>query len=95
MPTRTSENRFWDRGDEIVNEYLRNAPRRNFFSGEFDFRKLETLAPRLAQNFLTILVAILLTYCNVHANPYLPKPGEPPIAARVGTCSITGGFIHF
>ena len=94
MPTRTSENRFWDRGDEIVNEYLRNAPRRNFFSGEFDFRKLEILAPRLAQNFLTILVA-LLTYCNVHANPYLPKPGEPPTPARVGTCSITGGFIHF
>ena len=31
----------------------------------------------------------------VHANPYLPKPGEAPISARVGTCSITGGFIHF
>jgi ABC-type nitrate/sulfonate/bicarbonate transport system substrate-binding protein len=30
----------------------------------------------------------------VHATPYLPKPGEAPIAARVGTCSITGGFIH-
>jgi NitT/TauT family transport system substrate-binding protein len=31
---------------------------------------------------------------GAHANPFLPKPGEPPIAARVGTCSITGGFIH-
>ena len=25
----------------------------------------------------------------------MPKPGEAPISARVGTCSITGGFIHF
>jgi ABC-type nitrate/sulfonate/bicarbonate transport systems, periplasmic components len=32
---------------------------------------------------------------SVHANPFLPKPGEAPIPARVGTCSITGGFIHF
>ena len=28
------------------------------------------------------------------ANPYLPKPGEPPMPARVGSCSITGGFVH-
>jgi NitT/TauT family transport system substrate-binding protein len=32
---------------------------------------------------------------SAHANPYILKPGEAPIAARVGTCSITGGFIHF
>jgi ABC-type nitrate/sulfonate/bicarbonate transport system substrate-binding protein len=25
----------------------------------------------------------------------VPKPGDPAILARVGTCSITGGFIHF
>lgn len=29
------------------------------------------------------------------ANPYLPKPGEAPIAVRAGSCAITGGFIHF
>ena len=29
-----------------------------------------------------------------HANPYLAKPGEPAIKARVGTCAVTGGFIH-
>ncbi|HEY7218715.1 MAG TPA: ABC transporter substrate-binding protein [Candidatus Binatia bacterium] len=32
---------------------------------------------------------------NTYANPYLAKPGEAPISVRVGTCSITGGFIHF
>lgn len=30
----------------------------------------------------------------VLANPYLAKPGEPPMRARIGTCAITGGFIH-
>ncbi|HET7007863.1 MAG TPA: hypothetical protein VFK65_20325, partial [Candidatus Binatia bacterium] len=31
---------------------------------------------------------------TVLANPYLPKSGETPIRARVGTCSITGTIIH-
>jgi hypothetical protein len=30
----------------------------------------------------------------VHANPYLAKPGELPLKACVGTCAVTGGFIH-
>jgi len=47
-----------------------------------------------------LIVAVGLLACvfatqAAYANPYLPKPGEAPIAARVGTCSITGGFIHF
>ena len=29
-----------------------------------------------------------------YANPYLAKPGEAPMRARIGTCAITGGFIH-
>ena len=29
-----------------------------------------------------------------HANPYLAKPSEPVVKARVGTCAVTGGFIH-
>jgi NitT/TauT family transport system substrate-binding protein len=37
----------------------------------------------------------LFSINSAYANPYLPKQGEPPISARVGTCSITGGFIHF
>ena len=38
---------------------------------------------------------MLLISSNSKANPYAPKPGEPQTPARVGTCSITGGFIHF
>src|SRR5499433_4223083 len=30
----------------------------------------------------------------VHANPYLAKAGEPVARTRVGTCAVTGGFIH-
>jgi NitT/TauT family transport system substrate-binding protein len=41
------------------------------------------------------VLALLLIVQPVNANPFLPKSGEAPIAARVGTCSITGGFIHF
>src|SRR5215831_11235562 len=29
-----------------------------------------------------------------HANPYLVKAGEPVVKTRVGTCAVTGGFIH-
>jgi ABC-type nitrate/sulfonate/bicarbonate transport system substrate-binding protein len=28
------------------------------------------------------------------ANPYLARPGEAPAKTRVGTCAVTGGFIH-
>lgn len=44
-------------------------------------------------NFSLIVLPLFIT--SAHANPYLTKPGEAPIFARVGTCSITGGFIHF
>src|SRR5437773_4910930 len=40
-------------------------------------------------------ITLSLTAGSAGANPYLPKAGEAPLAARVGTCSITGGFIHF
>ncbi|HSK30819.1 MAG TPA: ABC transporter substrate-binding protein, partial [Candidatus Limnocylindria bacterium] len=40
------------------------------------------------------ILAITFSSFNTHANPFLPKPGETPLTARVGTCSITGGFIH-
>jgi NitT/TauT family transport system substrate-binding protein len=41
-----------------------------------------------------VVIALILAAAPVRANPYLPRPGEAPIAARVGTCAITGGFIH-
>ncbi len=39
-------------------------------------------------------IAGLASIEMAHANPYLAKPGEPPMRARIGTCAITGGFIH-
>ena len=52
-------------------------------------------ANRIAQVFGVSAIATFLLSGVLQANPYLPKAGEPLIAARVGTCSITGGFIHF
>lgn len=48
---------------------------------------------RFGRSVQSVLFILLLTG-NAHANPYLPKPGEAPIKARVGTCSITGTIIH-
>ena len=31
---------------------------------------------------------------DADANPYLAKPGEPFAKVRIGTCAVTGGFIH-
>ncbi|HSC43521.1 MAG TPA: ABC transporter substrate-binding protein [Candidatus Binatia bacterium] len=28
------------------------------------------------------------------SNPYLAKPAEAPMKVRIGTCAVTGGFIH-
>jgi ABC-type nitrate/sulfonate/bicarbonate transport system substrate-binding protein len=39
-------------------------------------------------------VVFFVPASTVLANPYLPKSGEAPIRARVGTCSITGSIIH-
>jgi len=52
--------------------------------------------PRLKIICFALLIAV---HCaafaaTAKANPYLPKPGESTIAARVGSCAITGGFIH-
>ena len=43
---------------------------------------------------MIVLAFVLGYYQTAQANPYLPKPGEAPIKARVGTCSITGTIIH-
>src|SRR6266576_1068918 len=31
---------------------------------------------------------------RAQGNPYLAKPGEPTVRARIGACAVTGGFIH-
>ena len=59
-------------------------------------RKFRPVAHLIRQHATAIAITIfVLGNGATHANPYLPKPSEPPIPARVGTCSITGGFIHF
>jgi len=46
----------------------------------------------IALTIFTVLVNVPGEFA--HANPYLAKAGEPVIKARVGTCAVTGGFIH-
>ena len=45
--------------------------------------------------YLVLAGHLLFAAVGALANSYLAKPGEAPLVARVGTCSITGGFIHF
>jgi ABC-type nitrate/sulfonate/bicarbonate transport system substrate-binding protein len=46
----------------------------------------------IALTFVMVLIHARAEFA--HANPYLAKPGEPPLKVRVGTCAVTGGFIH-
>jgi NitT/TauT family transport system substrate-binding protein len=51
----------------------------------------------LAHNCLLITLAVWLLWPlprHAAANPYLAKVGEPATKVRVGTCAVTGGFIH-
>lgn len=44
-----------------------------------------------------LLVVVFLSSVfvkSVDANPYFAKPGEPVAKVRIGTCAVTGGFIH-
>ena len=40
------------------------------------------------------ILLLLLCTAPSFASHYLPKPGEKPINIRIGTCAITGGFVH-
>jgi NitT/TauT family transport system substrate-binding protein len=46
----------------------------------------------VALTFLTVLINAHEEFA--HANPYLAKLEEHRVKARVGTCAVTGGFIH-
>ena len=46
----------------------------------------------IALSFVAVLICARGEFA--HANPYLGKLGEPMVKARVGTCAVTGGFIH-
>lgn len=50
-----------------------------------------------AGSHCSMSLAILLVYLTsplAYANPYLAKPGEAAVKMRIGTCAVTGGFIH-
>ena len=40
------------------------------------------------------LAGLFATENFARANPYVAKAGEPVVKVRIGTCAITGGFIH-
>ena len=40
------------------------------------------------------IFSFLLAPVSALANPYLAKPGERPVNLRIGTCAVTGGFVH-
>ncbi|HVO92956.1 MAG TPA: ABC transporter substrate-binding protein [Terriglobales bacterium] len=46
------------------------------------------------RTLLCLIAGAVISASPARANPYLPRANEAPIHARVGTCSITGGFIH-
>ena len=48
----------------------------------------------ISRSLLTLAAFVGAGSVAAFANPYLPKAGEPPIKIRIGTCAITGGFIH-
>ena len=41
----------------------------------------------------TIFLALFVSAPSF-ASHYLPKPGDKPVNIRIGTCAITGGFVH-
>ncbi|HTN71515.1 MAG TPA: ABC transporter substrate-binding protein [Methylomirabilota bacterium] len=42
----------------------------------------------------SVILSLLISPVCLLANPYLAKPGERPINLRIGTCAVTGGFVH-
>src|SRR5512132_4012056 len=54
---------------------------------------MDWMTSSLRRLFLVLLVG-MVNVDRASANPYLVKPGEPLMRARIGTCAITGGFIH-
>ena len=54
----------------------------------------QSMLLRFAASLMSVQSVLSLLASTALANPYLPKPGEGPLRARVGTCSITGTIIH-
>ena len=43
---------------------------------------------------LAFIFSFFIAPASLLANPYLAKPGERPINLRIGTCAVSGGFVH-
>ncbi len=50
--------------------------------------------PRLSLFIALVVVILSGGRGDSYANPYLAKLGEPITKVRIGTCAVTGGFIH-
>ena len=44
----------------------------------------------------SLSVTLMLGWAEgwAHANPYLARPREATVKTRIGTCAVTGGFMH-
>src|ERR1043165_135888 len=52
---------------------------------------------KLRSSSMLVTIGVLLLSAmtrSAAANPYLAKAGEPATKVRIGTCAVTGGFIH-
>ena len=50
---------------------------------------------KMTRVLLLVLTALVVMGGGLaFANPYLAKPGEARAKVRIGTCAVTGGFIH-
>jgi len=59
--------------------------------------KCEILWARMERKPFAALIGIifaLLVPLEAEANPYLAKAGERPVAVRIATCAVSGGFTH-
>ncbi|HKY10198.1 MAG TPA: ABC transporter substrate-binding protein [Candidatus Binatia bacterium] len=56
--------------------------------------KLRSGRPTLAISLALFTVVTFWPRSATHANPFLAKPGERAVRVRIGTCAVTGGFIH-
>jgi NitT/TauT family transport system substrate-binding protein len=55
---------------------------------------MKYFAVRCAKRAIVACAMMAAFNPRVHANPYLAKAGEPAVKVRIGTCAVTGGFIH-
>jgi len=58
------------------------------------YRIVEKIARRVLRTIVVTIFCAGLVAGPVQANPYLAKSGERPLAIRIATCAVSGGFAH-